>query len=186
MATVSQGLVLGLQTHVPVSKTGLSHGTGCWHPSPPWWQLSLPWVMTSYKEKNARRLVHQHHKRKLCPQSRFGRKRWMCAVLSCDRCKGSPMGHWLGQRQLQWAKSKSRLGHGLTEQEPWQSSSATWCRGDLYGKLRFLTPGHLPWRQTDSSPPIPDYVLEYSWGPQRPPQWAPYVLVGLCLRSSKR
>lgn len=86
-----------------------------------WRWLSLPWVMTSYKEKKVRRLVQQHHKRKLCPQSRFGRKRWMCAVLLYDSCKGSPMGHWLGQKQLQWAKPKSRSGRDLTEQVPWRS-----------------------------------------------------------------
>lgn len=144
IATVSQGLVLGLQTNVSVSKTGLFHGLGCWHPSPPWWWLSLPWVMTSYKEKKVRRLVQQHHKRKLCPQSRFGRKRWMCAVLLYDSCKSSPMGHWLGQKQLQRAKPKSRSGRDLTEQVPWRSLSATWCREHLYDKLRLLTSGHSP------------------------------------------
>lgn len=118
------------------------------------WVCHGSWLATN-KKKNVRRLVHQHHKRKLCPQSRFGRKRWMCSVLLCDSCKGSPRGHWLGQKQLQWAKPKSRLGHDLTEQVPWWGLSVTRCRGHLYGKRRFLISGHLPWQKDRKLPPNP-------------------------------
>lgn len=145
------------------------------------WVCHGSWLAT--KKKKVRRLVQQHHKRKLCPQSRFGRKRWMCAVLLYDSCKGSPMGHWLGQKQLQWAKPKSRSGRDLTEQMPWRSWSATWCRDHLYDKLRLLTSGRLPWRR--ALPPAPDCILECSQGPQGPARWTPCVLLGLHLRSSK-
>lgn len=76
--------------------------------------------------------------KKLCPQMGFGRKGQLWAVLWNDNCKRSPMGHWLGEKQQQWANYE-------------QITSSTWRNRYLEDAYQQLTAESIPiqpaWRE---------------------------------------